>query len=70
MSAREIIAELERLSPEELREIQRHLESRVASPTEASQAAFRPVEIDGRILLAGPRVIRQSEVEAILADFP
>ena len=70
MSAREIIQELEKLSPEDLREVQRHLVELTAQSAKGPDAGLRLVEKDGRLLLTGDRVILQSEVEAILADFP
>ncbi len=65
MSAREIIHELDGLTPAELDEVQR----RIAELTR-TVPTLRLELHEGRLVLVGDRVVRQSEVEAILADFP
>jgi hypothetical protein len=71
MSAREILEELPRLSSAELQAVRQRvgeLTSRQRSP-----AAANPLHVErsaGRLVLAGPRIVRQAEVEAILDEFP
>ena len=66
MSTREIIAELPRLTVAELRAV----EQRIAELTSEASRGLRAERIAGHLILAGPRVIRQAEVEAILDEFP
>jgi len=69
MSAREIIAELSHLTMEELQAVgQRVVE--LASSRPGAHVALRAERVAGRLVLAGPGVIRQAEVEAILDEFP
>jgi len=75
MSAREIIKELAHLTPSELQAIgQRIAELAARKPTTAGGfldgRVLRAERLAGRLLLSGPRTIRQAEVEAILAEFP
>ena len=75
MSAREIIAQLPGLTVAELQAVEQRiveLTSLRTSGSRASDAAegLRAERIAGRLVLAGPRVVRQAEVESILADFP
>ncbi len=75
MSTREIIAELPGLEAADLAAIEhriRELTARRAVPTgEASRpGVLRAERTANRLVLAGPRVIRQAEVEAILEEFP
>jgi hypothetical protein len=75
MSAREIIAQLPGLTVAELRAVEQRiveLTSLRTSGSRASDAAegLRAERIAGRLVLAGPRVVRQAEVESILDDFP
>lgn len=75
MSAREIIEELSRLTPNELRAIEQRIAELGARQTIAAGGllnggALRAERLAGRLLLSGPRTIRQAEVEAILAEFP
>ena len=74
MSTREIIAELPRLTLAELHVI----EHRIAELTGELNSILTPraatelhaERIAGRLVLAGPRVVRQTEVETILDEFP
>ena len=74
MSTRDIIAELPHLTLAELHAV----EQRIAELTAELNSLLRPgaapelhaESIAGRLVLAGPRIIRQSEVEAILDEFP
>lgn len=73
MSAREILAELSRLTPAELRAVERRiLELTSSAPTIPSGAGegMRAERLGGRLRLVSPRVIRQAEVDAILDEFP
>jgi len=65
MSAQEIIAELPKLKPDEFRLVQAKVEDLAKSKhrLHAERSA-------GRLVLAGPRIVRQAEVEAILEEFP
>ena len=65
MSAQEIIAELPKLQPDEFRLVQ----AKVEDLAKAKQR-LHAERIAGRLILAGPRVVRQAEVEAILDEFP
>ncbi len=66
MSACQIIEELPRLTVAELREVER----RSAELVVQRGAALRAERLEGRLVLAGNRVVRQSEVEAILNELP
>jgi len=65
MSAQEIIAELPKLKPDEFRLVQEKVDdlAKVKNRLHAERIA-------GRLILAGPRIVRQTEVEAILDEFP
>jgi hypothetical protein len=68
MSFAEILDEIQRLTPEQRREVlRRACDAKVAS---AAAEGFRSERVDGRLVLLAPRVIRQVEVEAILNEFP
>jgi hypothetical protein len=66
MSTREIIAELPRLTLAELYAV----EQRIAELTAQAGQGLHAERVAGRLILAGPRVVRQAEVEAILDEFP
>ena len=68
MSTREIIAELPRLTLAELHAVEQRIAELSSRPTTGD--GLRAERIAGRLILAGPRVVRQSEVEAILDEFP
>jgi len=68
MSAREIIQELSRLTPAELQDVQRRVEE--LARTSNAETALRIKESAGHLVLVGPRIVRQAEVDAILAEFP
>jgi len=65
MSAQEIIAELPKLKPDEFRLVQEKVDdlAKVKNRLHAERIA-------GRLILAGPRIVPQTEVEAILDEFP
>jgi hypothetical protein len=70
MSTREIIAELPRLTVAELRAVEQRIVELTSRETSDAATGLRPARIAGRLILAGPRVVRQAEVEAILDEFP
>jgi hypothetical protein len=75
MSVREIIEELPHLSPNDLAAIEQRIVQLAARDLTAAGGlldgrALRAERLAGRLLLSGPRTIRQAEVEAILAEFP
>ncbi len=70
MSTREIIAELPRLTPTELHEVEKRIAELTSRQCESAGAGLRAERIAGHLLLAGPRAVRQAEVEAILDEFP
>ena len=70
MSTREIIAELPRLTAAELRAVEQRIAELTTSRTTGDGLALRAERRAGRLILAGPRVVRQAEVEAILDEFP
>jgi hypothetical protein len=70
MSTREIIAELPRLTLAELRAVEQRIAELTGRHTTGGVAGLRVERIAGHLVLAGPRTVRQSEVEAILAEFP
>ena len=69
MSTREIIAELPRLTAADLHAVEQRIVE-LTSRTTAAATGLRAERIDGHLILAGPRVVRQAEVEAILDEFP
>ena len=68
MSFADVLSEIPNLTPEERQEVAR-LVSKL-NQSEASPANLRLQRRNGELLLVGTRVIRQSEVDAILADWP
>lgn len=70
MSFADVLAEIPRLTPEQRREVLRRMAEAEAPVPGPARGSFRAEQIDGRLLLVAPRMIRQSEVDAILADFP
>ncbi len=70
MSTREIIAELPRLTVAELRAVEQRIVELTSRETTDAAKGLRAACIAGRLILAGPRVVRQAEVEAILDEFP
>ena len=75
MSAREIIAQLPGLTVAELQAVEQRIVELTSLRTVGSRSSdagmgLRAERIAGRLLLAGPRVVRQAEVESILDDFP
>jgi hypothetical protein len=70
MSTREIIAELPRLTVAELRAVEQRIVELTARQTSGAGSGLHTERIAGHLILAGPRVVRQAEVEAILDEFP
>ena len=66
MSFAEVLSEIPRLTPEQRQEVPR----RVMDANEAAALeglnSFCARQIDGRLVLVAPRIIRQAEVDAIL----
>ena len=69
MSTREIIAELPHLTFAELRAVEQRIVGLTSGVSHAARS-LRAERIAGRLVLAGPRVIRQAEVDASLDEFP
>ena len=69
MSAREIIAELAHLTVAELRAVELRINELTVHSSETEQG-LRAERVAGRLMLAGSRVVRQAEIEAILDEFP
>jgi len=65
MSAPEIIAELPKLKPDEFRLVREKVEDLVKE-----KHRLHAERTAGHLILAGPRIVRQAEVEAILDEFP
>jgi hypothetical protein len=70
MSTRKIIAELPRLTPAELHAVGQRIAELTSRQTNDTAEGLHAERIAGRLILAGPRVVRQVEVEAILDEFP
>ncbi len=70
MSTREIIAELPRLTVAELQAVGQRIAELTSRQATDAGSGLRAERIAGRLILAGPRVVRQAEVEAILDEFP
>jgi hypothetical protein len=76
MSAREIIAELPRLTVAELHAVEQRiveltsLRTTGASHPSAPDNGLHTERIGGRLVFVGSRIIRQTEVESILDEFP
>ena len=70
MSAREIIAELPRLTVAELHAVEQRIVELTTRQTSDAGSGLRAERVAGRLVLAGPRLVRQAEVEAILDEFP
>ena len=70
MSTRQIIAELPRLTVAELHTVGQRVAELTSRQTNDAARGLRAERIAGRLILAGPRVVRQAEVEAILDEFP
>jgi hypothetical protein len=68
MSTREIIAELPR-TVAELRAVEQRIVELTARQTSGVGSGLRTERVAGHLILSGPRVVRQAEVEAILAEF-
>ena len=70
MSTREIIAELPRLTLAELHAVEQRIAELTSRQTTSAAGGLHAERVAGRLVLAGPRVVRQAEVEAILDEFP
>ena len=70
MSTREIIAELPRLTSADLHAVGQRIVELTSRQTTDASTGLHAERIAGRLILAGPRVVRQAEVEAILDEFP
>ena len=70
MSTREIIAELPRLTLAELHAVEQRIVELTSRQQTSAAARLRAERIAGRLVLTGPQVVRQAEVEAILDEFP
>jgi hypothetical protein len=70
MSTRDIIAELPRLPVADLQEIEQRIRELTSSQSGGAEAGLHAERIAGRLILTGPRIIRQAEVAAILDEFP
>ena len=70
MSTREIIAELPRLTVAELHAVEQRIVELTTRQTSDAGSGLRAERVAGRLVLAGPRLVRQAEVEAILDEFP
>ena len=68
MSFAEIVAEIPKLSLEQRADLLRHLHA--CSFADQPAPGFSAQRLNGRLVLAAPRVIRQSEVDSILDEFP
>lgn len=67
MNFTQVLDEIPRLSAIELQQISRLVDELQESKPKPE---WRAEVINGRTLLVAPRIIRQSEVEAILDEFP
>ena len=70
MSTREIIAELPRLTLAELHAVEQRIAELTSLQTTEVGSGLHAERITGQLILTGPRVVRQAEVEAILDEFP
>ena len=70
MSTREIIAELPRLTLTELHAVEQRIAELTSRQQTSATAGLRAERIAGRLVLTGPQIVRQSDVEAILDEFP
>ena len=70
MSTRQIIAELPRLTVAELQAVGQRIAELTSRQTTDAGTGLHAERIAGRLILAGPRVVRQAEVETILDEFP
>jgi hypothetical protein len=75
MNAREIIEQLPRLTAAELQAVEQRISeliSRAAMATDrlSDGRVLRPERIAGRLVLTGPGIVRQTEVAAVLDEFP
>ena len=70
MSTRQIIAELPRLTVAELHAVGQRIAELTSRQTADGSTGLRAERVAGRLILAGPRVVHQAEVAAILDEFP
>jgi hypothetical protein len=69
MSFAEVLSQIPHLTPEQRRELLRRVLEAEDGPAGPSDS-FGTREVDGLLLLVGPRIVRQAEVEAILEELP
>ena len=70
MSTREIIAELPHLTLAELHAVEQRIVELTSRQTNGVGRGLHVESIAGRLILAGPQIVHQAEVEAILDEFP
>ncbi len=70
MSTREIIAELPRLTVAELQAVEQRIIELTSRKMTDAGGGLHAERIAGRLVLAGSRVVRQADVEAVLDEFP
>ena len=68
MSTREIIAELPRLTLAELHAVEQRIAELTASRVADGTTGLHAERIAGRLVLTGPYVVRQAEVEHLLLE--
>ena len=70
MSFAEVLAEIPKLTPQQRRELLRHVQNVENGARATAAPGFVTQRPAGRLILSAPRVIRQAEVDAILNEFP
>ena len=70
MSFAKVLAEIPKLTSEQRRELLRRVRDVENGSVPAAAPGFVSQRPSGRLVLSAPRMIRQSEVEAILNEFP
>ena len=70
MSLAEVLAEVPKLTSDERRELLRVVSQMEGDVSEAVGQTLRAERIGGRVVLVSDRVIRQSEVDSILEEWP
>jgi hypothetical protein len=68
VSAREIMQQLPRLTSAELQAIEQRAAELISRASNGR--SLHPERIDGRLVLTGPGILRQADVDAILNEFP
>jgi hypothetical protein len=70
MSFAEVLEQIPRFSPEQLRKIVEVANLHKDQAASSKRPRLRLSKKDGRLIATSDEVIRQSEVDAILTDFP